>query len=335
MMTNYFRNDLGELVYLRSYARWLEDENRRETWDETVERVCAFLFKDSPVSEEEVALIKEMILTQQVMPSMRSLWASGDFANVDNTAIYNCSFLPIDNLKAFSELIYILMQGTGVGFSVESKFVSKLPEIPLLHENISVIHQVQDSSVGWADAVFFAITNAFKGIGDINIDYSLIRPRGSRLKTKGGRASGPQPLKDAIEFIISVIYSAQLRQLTTLEVYDICCALAEVVVVGGVRRSAMISFSDPDDEDMRHAKDWKMGDFPLKRYMSNNSAYFAERPNKEVFDREWKQLAESGSGERGFSIDNWHKYAPRPKGECRSNPCVTGDTRVMTEDGLI
>lgn len=321
MMTNYFRNDLGELVYLRSYARWLEDENRRETWDETVERVCAFLFKDSPVSEEEVALIKEMILTQQVMPSMRSLWASGDFANVDNTAIYNCSFLPIDNLKAFSELIYILMQGTGVGFSVESKFVSKLPEIPLLHENISVIHQVQDSSVGWADAVFFAITNAFRGIGDINIDYSLIRPRGSRLKTKGGRASGPQPLKDAIEFIISVIYSAQGRQLTTLEVYDICCALAEVVVVGGVRRSAMISFSDPDDEDMRHAKDWKMGDFPLKRYMSNNSAYFAERPDKEVFDREWKQLAESGSGERGFSIDNWHKYAPRPKGECRSNPC--------------
>lgn len=320
-MTNYFRNDLGELVYLRSYARWLEDENRRETWDETVERVCAFLFKDSPVSEEEVALIKEMILTQQVMPSMRSLWASGDFANVDNTAIYNCSFLPIDNLKAFSELIYILMQGTGVGFSVESKFVSKLPEIPLLHENISVIHQVQDSSVGWADAVFFAITNAFRGIGDINIDYSLIRPRGSRLKTKGGRASGPQPLKDAIEFIISVIYSAQGRQLTTLEVYDICCALAEVVVVGGVRRSAMISFSDPDDEDMRHAKDWKMGDFPLKRYMSNNSAYFAERPDKEVFDREWKQLAESGSGERGFSIDNWHKYAPRPKGECRSNPC--------------
>lgn len=320
-MTNYFRNDLGELVYLRSYARWLEEENRRETWDETVERVCAFLFKDSPVSEEEVALIKEMILTQQVMPSMRSLWASGDFASVDNTAIYNCSFLPIDNLKAFSELIYILMQGTGVGFSVESKFVSKLPEIPLLRENISVIHQVQDSSVGWADAVFFAITNAFKGIGDINIDYSLIRPRGSRLKTKGGRASGPQPLKDALEFIISVIYSAQLRQLTTLEVYDICCALAEVVVVGGVRRSAMISFSDPDDEDMRHAKDWKMGDFPLKRYMSNNSAYFADRPTKEVFDREWKQLAESGSGERGFSIDNWHKYAPRPKGECRSNPC--------------
>lgn len=321
MMTNYFRNDLGELVYLRSYARWLEDENRRETWDETVERVCAFLFKDSPVSEEEVALIKEMILTQQVMPSMRSLWASGDFASVDNTAIYNCSFLPIDNLKAFSELIYILMQGTGVGFSVESKFVNKLPEVHMLRENISVIHQVQDSSVGWADTVFFAITNAFKGIGDINIDYSLIRPRGSRLKTKGGRASGPQPLKDAIEFIIDTISSAQGRQLTTLEVYDICCALAEVVVVGGVRRSAMISFSDPNDEDMRHAKDWKMGDFPLKRYMSNNSAYFADRPDKEVFDREWKQLAESGSGERGFSIDNWHKYAPRPKGECRSNPC--------------
>jgi|11BtaG_2_1085332.scaffolds.fasta_scaffold00067_35 ribonucleoside-diphosphate reductase alpha chain len=320
-MTKYFRNDLGELVYLRSYARWLESENRRETWDETVDRVCRFLFKESPVNSEEIALIKEMILTQQVMPSMRSLWASGDFASVDNTAIYNCSFLPIDNLKAFSELIYILMQGTGVGFSVESKFVSKLPVIAEMDSTKVTSIQVEDSSVGWADTVFFVITQAWKGFGSIDIDYSLVRPRGSRLKTKGGRASGPQPLQDAITFIIDTISNAQGRQLTTLEVYDICCSLAEVVVVGGVRRSAMISFSDPDDESLRHAKDWKIGNFPLKRYMSNNSAYFADRPSKEVFDREWKQLAESGSGERGFSIDNWHKYAPRPKGECRSNPC--------------
>lgn len=335
MMTKYFRNDLGELVYLRSYARWLESKNRRETWNETVDRVCQFLFNESPINEEEIALIKEMILTQQVMPSMRSLWASGEFASIDNTAIYNCSFLPIDNLKAFSELIYILMQGTGVGFSVESKFVSKLPVIAEVNSSTSATYQVQDSSVGWADAIFFVVTHAWKGFGSIDVDYSLVRPRGSRLKTKGGRASGPQPLQDAIEFIIETIDNARGRKLTTLEVYDICCSLAEVVVVGGVRRSAMISFSDPGDESMRHAKDWKLGNFPLKRYMSNNSAYFADRPSKEVFDREWKQLAESGSGERGFSIDNWHKYAPRPKGECRSNPCVTGDTRVMTSDGLI
>lgn len=321
-MTNkYFNNALGELVYLRSYARWLEYENRRENWTETVDRVTNFLFKDQPVDEEDIEMIHDLITHQQIMPSMRSLWASGDFASVDNTAIYNCSFLPIDNLRAFSELIYILMQGTGVGFSVESKFVGKLPVVAEMDSSKSVSHQVEDSSVGWADTVFFVVTHAWKGYGDIEIDYSLVRPRGSRLKTKGGRASGPQPLKDAIEFIIDTLANSQGRQLKTLEVYDICCALAEVVVVGGVRRSAMISFSDPDDESMRHAKDWKLGDFPQKRYMSNNSAYFSDRPSKEVFDREWKQLAESGSGERGFSIDNWHKYAPRPKGGCRSNPC--------------
>lgn len=320
-MSEFFNNDLGELVYLRSYARWLEEERRRETWNETVERVMGFLFQDSPVEEKEVSLIKEMLMKQEVMPSMRSLWASGDFASIDNTAIYNCSFLPIDNLRAFSELIYILMQGTGVGFSVESKFVSKLPTVAKVDANMKAEHQVGDSAEGWADAVFFAVTHAWKGYGSIVFDYSLVRPRGSRLKTKGGRASGPQPLQDALSFITETIIQAEGRQLTTLEVYDMCCSLAEVVVVGGVRRSAMISFSDPDDESMRHAKDWKIGNFPLKRYMSNNSAYFAERPSKEVFDREWKQLAESGSGERGFSIDNWHKYAPRPKGGCRSNPC--------------
>lgn len=319
-MTKYFNNELGELVYLRSYARWLEEENRRETWDETVDRVMGFLFEDSPIDEDKKNLICQMMLDQKVMPSMRSLWASGGFAKTDNTAIYNCSFLPIDNLKAFSELIYILMQGTGVGFSVESKFVSKLPAVAKLTDAIAE-YQVEDSAIGWADAVFFAVTNAWKGYGNLNFDYSLVRPRGSRLKTKGGRASGPEPLQKALSFITETIFKAEGRQLTTLEVYDICCALAEVVVVGGVRRSAMISFSDPNDESMRHAKDWKRGNFPIKRYMSNNSAYFEGRPNKEVFDREWKQLAESGSGERGLSIDNWHKYAPRPQGGTRSNPC--------------
>lgn len=319
-MTKYFNNELGELVYLRSYARWLEEENRREAWDETVDRVMGFLFEDSPIDEDKKDLISQMMLDQKVMPSMRSLWASGGFAKTDNTAIYNCSFLPIDNLKAFSELIYILMQGTGVGFSVESKFVSKLPTVAKLTDAIAE-YQVEDSAIGWADAVFFAVTNAWKGYGNLNFDYSLVRPRGSRLKTKGGRASGPEPLQKALSFITETIFKAEGRQLTTLEVYDICCALAEVVVVGGVRRSAMISFSDPNDESMRHAKDWKRGNFPIKRYMSNNSAYFEGRPNKEVFDREWKQLAESGSGERGLSIDNWHKYAPRPQGGTRSNPC--------------
>lgn len=334
-MSNWFKNQLGELVYLRSYARWLEEERRRETWDETVERLVNFLFSDKGLEGVEVDNIREAILRQDVMPSMRSLWASGKFASIDNTAIYNCSFLPMDNLVAFSELIYILMQGTGAGFSVESKFVNKLPVVAEIQDDLKIDIEVDDSSDGWADSVYAVVYHAWKGYGSIEIDYSKVRPRGARLVTKGGRASGPEPLKQCHDFLIETIRGAEGRQLKTLEVYDMCCAIAEVVVVGGVRRSAMISFSDPDDESMRHAKDWKRGSFPIKRYMSNNSAYYAERPTKEVFDREWKQLAESGSGERGFSIDNWHKYAPRPKGGSRSNPCVTGDTRVMTEDGMI
>jgi len=315
-----FPNQLGELVYLRSYARWLPESKRRETWSETVDRVSKFLIESKDIDEELKIDLKEAILNQQVMPSMRALWASGEFASTDNTAIYNCSFMPIDNLKAFSELIYILMQGTGVGFSVEEKFVKNLPFVSLPVEEDLTIYQVQDSSDGWADAVYFAVTSAFKG-HTFQIDYSLIRPRGSILKTKGGRASGPEPLIAAIDFIRETIRNASGRKLKPIECHDICCSLAEVVVVGGVRRSAMISFSDPNDVEMRHAKDWKKAAFPLRRYMANNSAYFAEKPSKEVFDREWTQLAESGAGERGLSIDNWWKKAPRPQGEVRSNPC--------------
>ena len=315
-----FPNQLGELVYLRSYARWMPDQKRRETWSETVDRVYDFLIKPQDIDPDLKEELKQAILNQDVMPSMRSLWASGEFANTDNTAIYNCSFMQIDNLKAFSELIYILMQGTGVGFSVEEKFVKNLPTVSFPVEGELTIYQVQDSSDGWADAVYFAVTSAFKGM-EFEIDYSLVRPRGSFLKTKGGRASGPEPLIDAINFIRTTINNASGRKLKAIECHDICCSLAEVVVVGGVRRSAMISFSDPNDIEMRHAKDWKKAAFPLRRYMSNNSAYFSERPSKDVFDREWKQLAESGSGERGLSIDNWWKKAVRPKGGVRSNPC--------------
>ena len=315
-----FSTQLGELVYLRSYARWLPSKKRREVWDETVERVYDFLIKDKNIDDDLKLKLKNAIYEQSVMPSMRSLWASGDFATSDNTAIYNCSFLPIDCIKAFSELLYILMQGTGVGFSVESKFISNLPVVlDRVNDDITTL-QVQDSSEGWADAIYFVLCEEHKG-NEVDVDYSLIRPRGSVLVTKGGRASGPEPLIAAVEYIQNTIRDARGRSLKSIEAHDICCKLAEVVVVGGVRRSAMISFSDPNDEDLRHAKDWKRGNFPMHRYMSNNSAYFKERPSKDVFDREWKQLAESGSGERGLSIDNWHKYAPRPKNGIRSNPC--------------
>ena len=329
-----FPNQLGELVYLRSYARWDADKQRREKWLETVDRVYDFVIRDQPIDDKLKEQLFDAILLQSVMPSMRALWSSGDFASSDNTSIYNCSFLPIDCIKAFSELLYILMQGTGVGFSVEKTFIENLPVISEKRSSDITTLQVQDSSEGWADCVYFVMCEEHKG-NEVCIDYTLIRPRGSILKTKGGRASGPEPLISAVDYIQETIRAARGRRLKSIEVYDICCKLAEVVVVGGVRRSAMICFSDPEDVDIRHAKDWKKHQFPIHRYMSNNSAYYAERPTRELFDKEWKQLAESGSGERGFSIDNWHKYAPRKKGEIRSNPCVTGDTRVMTEDGWV
>lgn len=315
-----FPNQLGELVYLRSYARWDTNKQRREKWLETVDRVYNFVIKDQPIDDSLKQELFDAILQQSVMPSMRALWSSGEFASSDNTSIYNCSFLPIDCIKAFSELLYILMQGTGVGFSVEKTFIDNLPVISKKRSSDITALQVQDSSEGWADCVYFVICEEHKG-NEVGIDYSLIRPRGSILKTKGGRASGPGPLICAVDYIQETIRAARGRKLKSIEVYDICCKLAEVVVVGGVRRSAMICFSDPEDIDIRHAKDWKKHQFPTHRYMSNNSAYYAERPTRELFDKEWKQLAESGSGERGFSIDNWHKYAPREKGEIRSNPC--------------
>jgi ribonucleoside-triphosphate reductase len=315
-----FPNQLGELVYLRSYARWDANKQRREKWLETVDRVYDFVIRDQPIDDKLKEQLFDAILLQSVMPSMRALWSSGDFASSDNTSIYNCSFLPIDCIKAFSELLYILMQGTGVGFSVEKTFIENLPVVSEKRSSDITTLQVQDSSEGWADCVYFVMCEEHKG-NEVAIDYSLIRPRGSILKTKGGRASGPEPLISAVDYIQETIRSARGRRLKSIEVYDICCKLAEVVVVGGVRRSAMICFSDPEDVDIRHAKDWKKHQFPIHRYMSNNSAYYAERPTRELFDKEWKQLAESGSGERGFSIDNWHKYAPREKGEIRSNPC--------------
>ena len=285
----------SELLYLRSYARWDDNKQRREKWLETVDRVYDFVIRDQPIDDKLKEQLFDAILLQSVMPSMRALWSSGDFASSDNTSIYNCSFLPIDCIKAFSELLYILMQGTGVGFSVEKTFIENLPVISEKRSSDITTLQVQDSSEGWADCIYFVMCEEHKG-NEVSIDYSLIRPRGSILKTKGGRASGPEPLISAVDYIQETIRAARGRRLKSIEVYDICCKLAEVVVVGGVRRSAMICFSDPEDIDIRHAKDWKKHQFPIHRYMSNNSAYYAERPTRELFDKEWKQLAESGSG---------------------------------------
>ena len=315
-------SDLSSFVYYRTYSRWLSSLGRRETWGETVDRFMAWAFAPTNLDSDLQGEIKEAILSKSVMPSMRALWSAGKNADRENVCIYNCSFLPIDCVRAFSEGLYILMQGTGVGYSVESKFVDNLPLVAYKPDSdqTPLLITVEDSTVGWAEALDIAFVHLWQG-GDVEVDVSEIRPKGAVLQTKGGRSSGPGPLLKALSFAEDTLEKARGRKLTTLECHDMMCQIAEVVVVGGVRRAAMISFSDPEDDTLRHAKNWKRGEFPSIRYMANNSAYYPERPSEEVFWDEWKALAESGSGERGFSIDNWWRYCGSPKGMVRSNPC--------------
>ena len=315
----HFPNLLSEFVYTRTYARWLDGEKRRETWPETVSRYVGYIFKGKDVPEGLAELAEKLILNFDVLPSMRALWCAGETVDRDHVSAFNCSFLPVDNLRAFSETLYVLMNGTGVGFSVEREFVNCLPVIAHPTGD-SIDYLIQDSTEGWADAVYFGMVQYHLG-HKVNWNYSLIREKGARLKTKGGRASGPEPLKRVLDFAGETIANAAGRHLKPIEAHDIQCMIAEIVMVGGFRRASLISFSDVDDTEMRDAKDWSKGTFPAIRYMSNNSAVYFDRPTKEVFWREWDSLAKSGSGERGFSIVNWSKRADRPDRDIRSNPC--------------
>lgn len=313
-----FRNALSEFVYTRTYARWMPEEGRRETWAESVDRYLAFLQQERNLPEGLVDELRGAMHHMEVLPSMRALWSAGDAARRDNTMFYNCSFVPLDNLKAFSELLYILMMGCGVGFSVERQFVSNLPPVAALTEE-KVYYTIEDSTEGWANAFYEGLVYWFKGV-EVVYDYSRIREAGAPLKVKGGRASGPEPLQRLLDFAQHTVLGANGRQLTSLECHDIACMVGEIVMAGGVRRAALISFSDPDDDTMRHAKDWSRGDFPACRYMANNSAFWYEKPERTVYDREWTALKESGSGERGFFMFPPHKRAAR-KSDARGNPC--------------
>ena len=318
MTDGIFPNLLSEFVYTRTYARWLEDSLRRESWPETVHRYVGYIFKGKDVPEGLAELAEKLILNFDVLPSMRALWCAGPAMDRDNVCGYNCSFLPLDNLRAFSEALYVLMQGTGVGFSVERTFVDNLPVIA--HPTGEAIdYLIQDSTEGWADAVYFGMVQYHLG-HRVNWNYSLIREKGARLNTKGGRASGPEPLQRVLEFAGAAIAGAAGRRLKPIEAHDIMCMIAEIVMVGGFRRASLISFSDVDDTEMRDAKDWNKGTFPSIRYMANNSAVYLDRPTEEVFWREWNSLAKSGSGERGFYIVSPSNVAKRG-GEFRSNPC--------------
>ena len=318
-----FKNEVAEFIYKRTYSRWLEEERRREDWPETIERFIGFITTQRPeIPEKTIKKMRKYMLEFAVMPSMRFLWAAGPAAEFDNTCIYNCAFAKINSIEAFAECLYILMCGTGFGFSVEQEEVVKLPEVPEIKSGALLPKVViEDSKRGWADSVRILMESLYDG-QNLHFDYSEIRPEGARLHTMGGRASGPNPLIKLHDFIRESMHNSQGRKLTTLEAHDICNQIAEIVVVGGVRRSSQISLSDLDDIDMRQAKEWP---FPIKRAMANNSAIFREKPSAAQFLREWAALALSGTGERGIfnlqaaqSRAPSRRYAPKIQG---TNPC--------------
>jgi len=319
-----YPNEASEFIALRTYCRWLEDEGRRETWNEVTDRVLSFLRSEASGSEDVPSKvwtnIKGGMLNFNVLPSMRLVATAGEAAKKDNLCLYNCSYTPIDTLKSFSEILYILMCGTGVGFSVEREYINKLPIVNHQDGTMRDDYIIEDSREGWAKAFLFGLETWFGG-EDVIFNFSKIRPYGAPLKTFGGRASGPDPFKELIEFTREIIINAAGRKLKAIECHDIACKTAVVVLSGAKRRSACISFSDIDDVEMREAK---KGQFPLHRYKSNNSVVFKEKPDTITFLREWSSLAESGTGERGiFNISNLEKICSTRtfNKHIRCNPC--------------
>ncbi|MHB1233455.1 MAG: ATP cone domain-containing protein [Burkholderiales bacterium] len=339
----YFRNPLAEFVYYRTYSRWIEDEGRRETWIETVDRYLDFMREKigDKLHAAEYAEMREAILTQQIMPSMRLMWSAGKAARHNSVAAYNCSFIAPSKLDDFAEIMFLLMCGVGVGFSVESQNVQLLPIIKRQSGHMLPAHVVDDSKEGWGDALKVGLGAWYEG-RDVRFDYAQVRPAGARLHTMGGRSSGPAPLRALLEFARVKILAHQGKRLANLDVHDIICKIGEVVEMGGVRRSALISLSDFDDNELRQAKSGHFYINNPQRSMANNSAVYESRPRAVDFLDEWLALAKSGSGERGLfnrgglpeqlPARRWKTFQPYwPR--CGVNPCVTEDTWVMTSDG--
>ena len=323
-MNNYLPTDYQAFIHTSRYARWLEDEGRRESWSETVDRYMGNVV-GYDIDHDTYNEIREAILGLEVMPSMRAMMTAGPALERDNTAGYNCSYLPVDDPKSFDEAMYILLCGTGVGFSVERQFISKLPEVPELFDSDTTI-VVKDSKEGWAKA--FRQLLALLWAGEIpKWDITRVRPAGARLKTFGGRASGPAPLVELFNFAVKTFKDAQGRRLSSLECHDLMCFIGQIVVVGGVRRSAMISLSNLSDDRMRHAKSGQWWENAAHRALANNSVSYTEKPDSETFMREWLALVESKSGERGVfnrqaSKNQAAKYGRRdPEHEFGTNPC--------------
>jgi ribonucleoside-diphosphate reductase alpha chain len=296
MKDNHLPTDYQSFIHKSRYAKYIEGQGR-ESWSETINRFMVNIVGDKvdPVTYKE---LETAIIGLGVMPSMRSLMTAGAAADRDNTCMYNCSYLPVDNVKSFDEAMFILLCGTGVGFSVERQYVTKLPDVPKLFKSETNI-AVKDSKEGWAKALRQLIALLYSG--EIPTwDVSRVRPAGAPLKTFGGRASGPAPLVDLFNFAVHTFKEAQGRQLSSIEVHDIMCKIGEVVVVGGVRRSAMISLSNLSDNRMRYAKSGQWWETNPQRGLANNSVAYTEKPDALSFIREWTALIESKSGERGI-----------------------------------
>ena len=305
MANNYFPTSYQEFIHLSRYSRWLPDKERRETWDETVARYFDF-FTEHLKDLHEFKLTKELrdeleeaVLSLKIMPSMRCIMTAGEALKRENIAGYNCSYIAIDRVQSFDEILYVLMNGTGVGFSVERQYVSQLPVIAEDFNPSDTVIVVADSKLGWARA--FKELLGMLYIGQIpRWDTSKVRPAGAPLKTFGGRASGPEPLEALFNFSVNIFRNASGRKLSSVECHDIVCKVAEIVVVGGVRRSALISLSNVSDDRMRAAKSGQWWTTEPQRALANNSACYTEKPDIGVFMDEWKSLYESKSGERGI-----------------------------------
>ena len=318
-----------EYIAASRYARYQDDKGRRETWPETATRFVDYIFSRTPAitgNSELKAELYNSIVNLELMPSMRAMMTAGKSADRDNTCVYNCSYLPVDDVKSFDEAMFILLCGTGVGFSVESKYINHLPEVPENLFDSEHTIAVHDSKEGWAKSLRLLLAHLWAG--EIpKWDVSNVRPAGARLKTFGGRASGPQPLIDLFEFVVAIFKSAKGRRLHSLECHDLMCKIGEVVVVGGVRRSAMISLSDLDDERIRHAKAGPWWETAPHRALANNSAVYNETPTVGKFMEEWLSLYNSHSGERGIfnreaAKKTVAKYGHRdPNFEFGTNPC--------------
>ena len=331
--SNYLPTVYEQFIHLSRYARWLPEKNRRESWDETVARYFDF-FVDNlkevnnyKLSAGDRKLLEEAVLSLQVMPSMRCLMTAGEALRRENVAGYNCAYVAVDNPRAFDEIVYILMNGTGIGFSVEEKYTSQLPTISdEVHDSDTTI-VVSDSKMGWSKAFKELIHLLYSGQVP-KWDMSKVRPAGAPLKTFGGRASGPEPLDDLFKFCVKTFRLAAGRKLTTIECHDIVCKIADIVVVGGVRRSALISLSDLSDDRMRLAKSGQWWEINGQRALANNSYVVNGDIDIGIFMKEWLSLYESKSGERGiFSRSAARNQVAKlggrrdPNHEWGCNPC--------------